>query len=190
MRKILSLGAVLALFCLFLAPATLPAAYITGGVNFGSPVANVQMPDLNSANFIGVPSFTVITPGSGDLGAVIGATGTAANIAGLGPIAAFLTFGGFTVDVTSFSGANLWSSVTLPNGVEIRGLGFNGVVKAVGFEDTAAVGTLTVQCPSGCKDDEIYAWSANMETVVPEPATLALVGFALMGAGLYHRRRQ
>lgn len=185
-----TLSAIALTIALF-SPATLSADYITGSLNGGSPVANVLIPDMNTATFLGVPSATGVTPGTGDLGTAVGLPITTLNIASNGPIVGFMTFGIFTIDVNSFSGPNVWTITSLPNGTDFLSMAFNGTARAVGYDDTPVTGAFSAQYSGGYDPDLIVAWSANLEAEeVPEPATLALVGLALVGAGLFHRRRQ
>jgi hypothetical protein len=177
------------LLCLFSVAAS--ATMITGSVNFGSPVANLSIPNLNSVNFVGTPSFTVITPGTGSLGTEIGSTGTALSFSSDSPISGFFVFGTgatkVTVDVSSFSGANVWSQTNLPNGVSILGLGFNGIAHEAGFTDTAVVGSITAQYASGYSPTADVAWSGNLTAPTPEPLSFLLFGSGFLSMAIIGR---
>lgn len=157
------------------------AAPITGSVNFGSPVANIKIPTLDSAIFIGTPSFTVITPGSGTLGGAMGAVGTATDFTLDGPVANFLLFDGFAIDVLSFSGPNVWTITSLPNGVSLAGLGFNGIVYKSGYDPTTVVGSITAQFATGYSPTDVVAWSGNVVATAPEPGTLWFSFLGILG---------
>lgn len=167
------------------------AASITGDVNLGSPVANVMIPNANSATFVGVPSFTVITPATGSFLTSLGTTGTATNFIINGPVAGFLTFDGFTIDVTNFiGGPDVWSTVTLGQ-TTLMGFSFNGIAHKLGFDDTGVVGSLTAQYANGYGPDKVVAWSANIAAnPVPEPGTYAMLGAGLVVIAMLRRRHR
>ena len=72
-------------------------------------------------------------------------------------------------------------------------MGFDGVVKKAGFEDTLAVGAISAQFPTGYNPLETVAWSGNLTasgvSAVPEPMTFALMGAGLVGLAVLRRRR-
>ena len=173
----------------FIAAPNTSAAPITGTVNFGSPVANIQIGDMNSGTFIGAPSFTVVTPATGDFAGSLGMGGTATNILGNVPMPGFLTFNGFTIDVTSFSGANVWTLTSLPGGVDFLSAAFTGTVKKAGFDDTAFTGAISAQYAGGYNSGTIVAWSGNgTASPVPEPMSFVLMGAGLVGIAALRRR--
>jgi len=163
--------------------------YIQGAVNFGSPVANIQIPTMNSATFIGTPAFTVITPATGDFNSSLGSGGTATNITNNLPMSGLLSFNGFTVDVSSYLGPNAWVITSLLGGIDFVSLAFDGVVKKAGFEDTAVKGALSAQYSSGYNANTTIAWSGNLTSQVPEPMTFGLIGAGLIGIAALRRRQ-
>lgn len=166
--------------------ASVSAAPIYGTVNFGSPVANIQISSMNTATFIGAPSFTVVTPATGDFTTSLGMGGTASNILGNIPMPGFLTFNGFTVDVTSW-GPNVWTLTSLSGGVDFLSAAFTGVVKKAGYDDTQVTGAISAQYAGGYDSQTVVAWSGNM-TSVPEPMSFLLLGAGLVGVAVLRRR--
>lgn len=190
MKRVVPSYLTVAFLFVFALALTASATSIVGSVNFGSPVANVKAPTLNTAVFVGTPSFTVITPGTGDLVSVLGMSGTALNITSDGPITNFLTFGGFTVDVTNFLGPNVWTKVSLGSGVDFMVLGFEGLIRHSGFDDTTVLGAISAQYSNGYGPNKVVAWSGNINSTVPEPTTFALIGLGMLAIGVINRRRR
>jgi hypothetical protein len=164
------------------------AAPIYGTVNFGSPVANVQIGGLDLANFVGIPSATVITPANGSFSGSLGSAVTAANITSNGPILGFLSFDGFTVDVASFYGVNVWTVTSLPGGNDFLSMAFTGTIKKAGFDDTAVTGSISTQFTGGYNPNTVVSWSGNLKSEVPEPGTYVLMGAGLVGIFALRRR--
>lgn len=190
MKKLLKGGLLTALmsFGLLVPSLAVHAAPIYGTVNFGSPVANIQIGSMNTGTFIGAPSFTVVTPATGDFASSLGSGGTASNILGNTPMPGFLTFNGFTVDVTSFAGPNVWTLTSLPGGVDFLSAAFTGVVKKAGYDDTVVTGAISAQFAGGYDANTVVAWSGNMTSEVPEPTAFILMGAGLVGIAALRRR--
>jgi hypothetical protein len=109
-----------------------------------------------------------------------------------------------TTNPKSYAGTNLWGPDG-PNGVEV---GLGGVnVDSASFvssnngpilEGTSPLGArtlLTLKVTGGTLSlDEITnvdpLFGTDGATLVPEPGTWALMGFVLLGAGLYRSRRR
>lgn len=173
----------------FIAAPNTSAAPITGTVNFGSPVANVQIGGLDLANFVGIPSATVTTPANGSFSGSLGSPVTATNITSNGPIIGFLSFDGFTVDVAAFYGVNVWTVTNLPGNNDFLSMAFIGTIKKAGFDDTTVTGSISTQYTGGYNPNTINSWSGNLVSDVPEPSTYALFGAGLVGIVALRRRK-
>jgi hypothetical protein len=188
--KKFSASLVLVILFVFMAVSASATPFLIGTVNFGSPVANVTAPTLDTATFVGMPSFTVITPATGDFTGSLGTTGTALNIAADAPLSGFLTFDGFTVDVLSFSGPDVWNLTSLPNNTTFASLGANVLIHKTGFADTTGTLSLSAQYPGAYSAGQTVAWSGNLSTTTPEPTTFVLMGAGLGLLGMVHRRQK
>lgn len=167
------------------------AASITGTINLGSPVANIKVPTMNSAEFIGNPSFTAITPATGDFAGSTGMTGMAVDIMSNGPILGFLMFDGFIVDVVNFlGGPDVWTLYSVPP-TTIASFSFSALIHKVGYDNTPGTGVLTAQYAGGFNSQEVVGWSLGLTAhPVPEPATYATLGAALVTLAMLRRRHR
>jgi hypothetical protein len=170
---------------------TATALPITGFTNCGAPVANLAMPNLNTVNFIGSPTCTITSPGTGDLGGALGDSATIKSFSGNSPITDFMSFGGFTFDELSFAltGGNIISETPLGNGTVIAGFSANGIFHEAGKADTFGKVIVTAQCADvSCTGATSFSSTAIVTT--PEPVSMALLGSGLVFFAVIRRRRQ
>jgi hypothetical protein len=111
---------------------------------------------------------------SGDFSSIVGGTvATFEDPWNVGPVASLWTVAGFTFTVTDIT-ANSSNILGFFQGVKA-----NGFITGNGFDQTASQFTWTSQ----------IAGTSFSATTVPTPATIALLGLALVGFGATRRKK-
>lgn len=161
------------------------AATISG--SFGFDTGNVLVAGLTSSSltFTSNPVFALLTSPSGDFNTFANnndpitispsLTLDTGNLA----VSSF-TFSGFTFAASSFSGPTLVQQMG-----SFYFVSLNGVYTGNGFMPTDGVFNVSFQAPA---NNAAYTASGSGSTV-PEPATYAMLGSALLGLGLLRRRK-
>ena len=197
------------------AALTAPVAHAAFVIGSASVLGFFQ----NNTTALGVPTSIVsqltafdvlgsITVGATSGNLMPNAAGTSFDFSILTVPQTIFAFNGFTFVVTDFDppSTQAFNCATVANSVQCAdSIAFNsrGIVTGNGFQATvftlnfSAQGTCNESTTTSgqCGPDATASFSASLSATgadalrVPEPATLGLVGFALLGAGFASRRR-
>ena len=178
------------------------SASTTGFFHNNSIALEVPMSMVSNLKLFGLQSGASVSSTSGDL--VSRGVGTAFDFTILSVPQTIFAFSGFTFVI------NDWSPFTeqafncsSARCIDTVAFIVNGTVTGNGFQATgftmswSATGSCTesTASPGRCGQNASSAWNASLTATgsepgrISEPATLALVGFALMGMGLSRYRR-
>lgn len=101
-----------------------------------------------------------------------------------GPINNFLSIDGFSFDLTDLVAVDRSHPA---GGLDALTISATGMVRHANFEDTTGIITITA---NGTSQGLSVSFSGTGRSPIPEPATLALFGTALIGLTLARRRQK